>query len=256
MTDKDKKTRQSQLLLRLEASRFVSLDEIASSFAVTTQTARRDLMELEDEGLVRRLHGGAMLAAPPINSPTYRRRRIENAEGKRRIGSRVADLIADGSSAFLDTGTTCESVAQALTVRRNLRIVTYGLRAATALSEVESFSVAVPGGFVRHGDAGVFRHDVVEFISAFKFDTAIISVSGIDEQGDMGDDDHGEVQAVRAAMRQSRRVILAVDGSKFGKRALVRLGSVAEDVDSIVTDTAPPPALAELFAGRVGVEVV
>lgn len=257
MTDKDKKTRQSQLMLRLEANRFVSLEEIASTFSVTTQTARRDLMDLEDEGLVRRLHGGAMLAAPPIDFPTYRRRRIENAEGKRRIGGRIAELLADGSSAFLDTGSTCESVAHALTVRRGLRVVTYGLRAATVLSEVESFAVAVPGGFVRHGDAGVFRHDVVEFISAFKFDTAIVSVSGIDEQGDMGDDDHGEVQAVRAAMRQSHRVILAVDGSKFGKRALVRLGSVADDIDLMVTDTAPPPALAELLAGAaVEVQVV
>jgi DeoR family glycerol-3-phosphate regulon repressor len=254
MTDKDKTTRQSQLLSRLEANRFVSLDEIATTFAVTTQTARRDLMALEAKGLVRRLHGGATLATPPIDSPTYRRRRVENAAGKRRIGERIAELLADGSSAFLDTGTTCESVARALTVRSSLRIVTYGLRSATILSEVESFSVAVPGGFVRHGDAGVFRHDVVEFISAFKFDTAIISVSGIDEQGDMGDDDHGEVQAVRAAMRQSRRVILAVDGSKFGKRALVRLGSVAEDIDLIVTDTSPPPALAELLAAD-GVEL-
>jgi DeoR family glycerol-3-phosphate regulon repressor len=257
MTDKDKKSRQSQLMLRLEANRFVSLDEIASAFAVTTQTARRDLMDLEGQGLVRRLHGGAMLATPPFDLPTYRRRRVENAEGKRRIGNRVAELLADGSSAFLDTGSTCESVARALTVRRDLRIVTYSLRAATVLSDVESFAVAVPGGFVRHGDAGVFRHDVVEFIGAFKFDSAIISVSGIDEQGDMGDDDHGEVQAVRAAMRRSHRIILAVDGSKFGKRALVRLGSVAEEIDIMVTDVTPPSALAELLvAGGVAVEVV
>jgi len=257
MTDKDKKTRQSQLILRLEANRFVSLDEIASTFSVTTQTARRDLMDLEGQGLVRRLHGGAMLATPPFDLPTYRRRRVESAEGKRRIGNRIAELLADGSSAFLDTGTTCESIARALTVRRDLRIVTYSLRAATMLSEVESFTVAVPGGFVRHGDAGVFRHDVVQFISAFKFDTAIISVSGIDEQGDMGDDDHGEVQAVRAAMRQAHRVILAVDGSKFGKRALVRLGSVAEEIDVMVTDVPPPPALVELLsASQVETQLV
>jgi len=256
MTDKDKTTRQSRIMLLLEANRFVSLDEIATSFAVTTQTARRDLMDLEDAGHVRRLHGGAMLATPPIDAPTYRRRRVENAEGKHRIGTRIAQLLADGSSAFLDTGTTCESVARALTVRQDLRVVTYGLRAATVLSEVEGFSVAVPGGFVRHGDAGVFRHDVVEFISAFKFDTAIISVSGIDEQGDMGDDDHGEVQAVRAAMRQSHRVILAVDGSKFGKRALVRLGSVAQDVDIMITDAEPPAALVALLTGHIEMQVV
>ncbi|MBQ2263712.1 MAG: DeoR/GlpR transcriptional regulator [Loktanella sp.] len=255
MQDTDKKSRrQSKLVAHLQAHRFISLDDIASRFSVTTQTARRDLMELENAGIVRRLHGGAMLANGAIDPPTLRNRRVENAAAKDRIAAKIADLVVDGSSIFLDTGTTCEAVARALTMRRNLRTVTYGLRAATTLCEVEGFSVAVPGGFVRNVDAGVFRHDTVDFIGRFKFDIAIISVSSIDADGDMCDDDHGEVQAVHAAMRQAEKTILAVDQTKFLRRALVRLGSI-RDVDLLVTDSPPATELSRLLT-EAGVTVV
>ena len=226
--------------------------QIATAMA-ETPLARRDFTA---EAATRVFTaGGGTLAAPPIDPPTYRQRRVENADGKARIGARVAELVGDGSAVFLDTGTTCEAVAQALTGRQNLRVVTYSLRSAALLSEVESATVAVPGGFVRHVDAGVFSHETVDFIGAFRFDTAVISVSGIDEHGIMGDDDHGEVQAVRAAMQQAKRTILAVDGSKFFRRGLVSLAVISE-VDLVVTDTPPPPAITALLAvAGVGVEL-
>ena len=256
MQDADKKTRRhSELLAHLHQHHFISLEDISSRFAVTSQTARRDLITLEEAGKVVRRHGGATLAEPPIDPVTYRRRRIEHAAGKARIGRRVAELVGDGAALFLDTGTTCEAVAAELTARRDLRVVTYSLRSATLLSEVESVSVAVPGGFVRHVDAGVLSHGTEDFVRRFRFDAAVISVSGIDAGGEMGDDDPGEVLAVRAAMQRADRTILAVDSSKFGRRALVCLGSIA-DVDILVTDVDPPPELRALLeAGGVTVEV-
>ncbi|PKR89774.1 glycerol-3-phosphate transcriptional regulator protein [Pleomorphomonas diazotrophica] len=236
----DKKTRrQRSLMQHLEQFHYISLEEIATRFSVTTQTARRDIQELEMAGKVRRLHGGAT-AAHPIDPGVLRARRVENAEAKQRIGAAVAARISNGSAIFIDTGTTCEAVALALLGHKDLRVVTYSLRVATALSEGTDFTVAVPGGFVRRVDSGVFRQDTPEFIGRFKFDTAIISVSGIDSAGDIGDDDHAEVAAVQAAMKQAETIILAVDGSKFGRRALVKLASL-RDVHELVTD-APPRA--------------
>ncbi|MBD9511701.1 DeoR/GlpR transcriptional regulator [Ensifer sp. ENS10] len=74
----------------------------------------------------------------------------------------------------------------------------------------------------------------------------MISVSGIDQDGDVGDDDHAEVAAVSAAMQQAARVILAVDSSKFGRRAPVRLASLA-DIDALVTDELPDGRLVALL---------
>ncbi|WP_246041319.1 DeoR/GlpR family DNA-binding transcription regulator [Peteryoungia ipomoeae] len=247
ITTMDKKTRRQTALLRqLEQARYISLDDIARQFDVTTQTARRDVQDLEHLGKVRRLHGGVTLAQP-VDPRVLRARRVENAEAKARIGATVAARIPDGSALFIDTGTTCEAVAQALLGHHGLRIVTYSLRVATLLAEGSDFTVAVPGGFVRPVDAGVFRAETPEFISRFKFDHAVISVSGIDTAGDMGDDDHAEVAAVQAAMRQAERVLLAVDTSKYGRRALVKLANLA-DVDEIVTDAAPPAPLDRLVA--------
>ncbi|KQX53836.1 MULTISPECIES: DeoR/GlpR family DNA-binding transcription regulator [unclassified Ensifer] len=246
ISDGDKKTRrQAQLLSHLEKNHYISIEEITGLFGVTTQTARRDIMALEQEGKVRRLHGGATIATP-VDPNIYRQRRIDNAEVKERIGQLTAELVADGAAVFLDTGTTCEAVARGLLKRRDLRVVTYSLRVATTLSESSSFAVAVPGGFVRQVDAGVFREETADYIRKFKFDVAIISVSGIDQDGDIGDDDHAEVAAVSAAMRQAERVILAVDSSKFGRRALVRLASLA-DIDALVTNELPEKRLVSLL---------
>lgn len=248
-----KESRQAELVRLIQRNFYMSVEEIASLFAVTTQTARRDIMALEEAGRVRRLHGGAAIAAP-VYPAVYRQRRIENALQKERVGRMVADLIPDGSAIFVDAGTTCEAVARALLRRQNLRVVTYSLRVATILSEQASFTVAVPGGFVRPVDGGVFQEETGNFIRRFKFDTAIISTSGIDDEGDMCDDDHAEVAAVSAALAQAQRKILAVDSSKFGRRAMVRVGTIA-DIDILVTDARPQGDVLRVIE-EAGVELV
>lgn len=248
-----KENRQALIVWHLQQHHYISIEEIASRFAVTTQTARRDVMALEEAGLVRRLHGGATIASP-IDPAALRQRRVDNAAQKTRIAEHVADLVTDGAVVFLDTGTTCEAVAAALVKRRGLRIVTYSLRSATLLSEHATFTVAVPGGFVRAIDGGVFQEDTAAFIKKFKYQFAIISVSGIDEEGDMCDDDHAEVAIVSAAMAQSEQTILAVDSSKFGRQAMVKLGSLA-DIDVLITDARPTGRLLKNMK-QAGVKIV
>jgi DeoR family glycerol-3-phosphate regulon repressor len=244
--DDNKKARRRAYLVRyLEQNHYISVEEIATRFSVTTQTARRDIMALELQGKVRRLHGGA-IGSTPFDPLVYRQRRVANAERKEAIGRSVASLLPDNASVFIDTGTTCEAVARALIGRQGLRVVTYSLRVATTLSECTDFTIAVPGGFVRQVDGGVFSQNAAEFIQAFKFDFVIVSVSGIDDDGDIGDDDYAEVAAVRAAMLQAGRVILAIDSSKFGRRALVRLGSL-DEVDVLVSDASPTGKLLKVL---------
>ncbi|WP_144409515.1 DeoR/GlpR family DNA-binding transcription regulator [Martelella endophytica] len=242
----DKKTRRQQALIRfLEQYHYMSLEEIAQRFSVTTQTARRDIQDLEHAGKVRRLHGGATLSMS-VDPLVYRARRVENAEAKEIIARLVAARIYDGATIFLDTGTTCEAIARALVGHKGLRVVTYSLRVANILSEGTDFTIAVPGGFVRQVDAGVFHQETAEFIRRFKFELAVIAVSGIDVAGDICDDDHAEVEAVQAAMQQAERTLLAVDTSKFGRRALVRLASLS-DMDELICERMPDPPFDRLL---------
>ncbi len=242
---KKKEIKQQALLQWIENSHYVSLEEIAERFHVTTQTARRDIADLEHRGKVRKLHGGVSQLTP-LDPVTYRQRRHDRADEKVRIAEAVVALIPDGATVFLDTGTTCEAIANALVSRERLHLVTYSLRSAAIISEKTDFTLAVPGGFVRPIDGGMFQEDTPEFIRRFKFDYAIISVSGIDDDGDLCDDDHTEVAVVSAALGQAAHKLLAVDSSKFGRRAMVKLGSV-RDVTALVTNETPAPILARIL---------
>lgn len=242
-----KALRQRELIEVLERSGYASVEELTTRFAVTSQTIRRDIGELAEGGRVRRYHGGVALASP-IDPQTYRRRRMERSSVKRRIARRVAELVPDGASLFLDAGTTCEAVAEALCDRTGLKIVTYSLRAATILTERTDFTLAVPGGFVKNVAGSVMGDGTTDFIRRFRFDMAIIAVSGIDEDGGMGDDDQNEVSIVRAAIGQSRSTLLATDSSKFHRTALMHLGPVTE-ISDLVTDAIPQGRLGEILTG-------
>jgi DeoR family transcriptional regulator, glycerol-3-phosphate regulon repressor len=156
-----------------------------------------------------------------------------NAQTKDRIGACVAGLVADGALLFLDTGEAC---AHALVSRWNLRAVSYSLRIAASLSEAADFTVAVPRGFVRQIVGGVFQKGFQSFISCFKFEMAIRPGPGMDDEGDLVDDDQAEVATVRSVMTRLRKVLLAVDGSKYGL-----LGRLF--VDLLVPSAAPTAAV-------------
>lgn len=245
IADGKKERRQRDLLRRLEANSYLALEDIVDLYGVNAQTARRDIIALENGGLARRLHGGVTIARS-ISPVTLQQRRVDNALAKEKIGQVVAKLIPEGASLFLDTGTTCEAIAAALTNHNKLRILTYSLRSANILCNNPDFVVAIPGGFVRPGDAGVYGEDTPDFIKKFKFDYAVVSVSGIDADGNMGDDEPGEVSTVRAAMSQSQTTILAADHSKFGHTGMVQLGTLA-DLDMLVCDRAPTDGFMALF---------
>lgn len=248
-----KEIRQAILLEWIKDSPYVALEEIADRFSVTTQTARRDIADLEQKGKVRKLHGGASQLAS-VDPLVYRQRRHDKADEKTRIAKAVAARIPDGATLFLDTGTTCEAIANALVGKKQLHVVTYSLRSAAIISEQTDFTLAVPGGFVRPIDGGMFQEDTPDFIRRFKFDYAIISVSGIDDDGDLCDDDHTEVAVVSAALRQSAHKLLAVDSSKFGKRAMVKLGSV-NNITALITNELPSPLLTGIL-NKAKVEII
>ena len=249
MTDnspKKKALRQQALLSILEKTGYASVEELTTTFAVTPQTIRRDILNLSAQGKARRYHGGAALASP-IDAGTYRHRRTEGIELKRRIARRTAEIVPNGASIFLDAGSTCVAVAEALTGHSGLKVVTYNLRAAMVLMDQSDFTIAIPSGFVRNVDGSVVGEAVTDFVRRFRFDIAIIAVSGIEEDGIMGDDDQHEVTVVQAAMSRSRSVLLATGSDKFYRTALVSLGSITQ-VSDLVTDLAPNGSLERIIA--------
>ncbi|MBS0564378.1 MAG: DeoR/GlpR transcriptional regulator [Proteobacteria bacterium] len=224
----------------------VAVDTLARRFGVTLQTIRRDLGELADEGRLERVHGGAVLKAGAANIG-YAERRTLNAAAKAAIGRTCAAAIPDGSSLFLNIGTTTEAVARALLAHRNLTVVTNNLNVANILATSDSCQVIVAGGILRKSDGGLVGDLTSEAIAAFKVDFAVIGTSALDEDGDLLDFDGQEVRVSRTILRQARRAFLVADHSKFGRAAPVRIGSL-RDVATIFTDRPLGARLAALCA--------
>ena len=165
-------------LMRLEGK--ATVDELADHFGVTVQTIRRDLGELEDEGKISRVHGGAVIRSGVTNIQ-YEERRNLFSEAKERIAKRVARDVPDDVSLFINIGTTTEAVARELLNHSNLTVVTNNMNVANILAANESCEIIVSGGTLRRTDGGLVGDLATQMIEQFKVDIAIIGASALDE---------------------------------------------------------------------------
>jgi DeoR family glycerol-3-phosphate regulon repressor len=225
---------------------YVSIDGLARQFAVTPQTIRRDVNRLCADGLLERHHGGVAPRSSTANID-YRARKTLGSHAKEAIGRLVARHVPNGSSLFINIGTTTEAVAQALTEHERLSVITNNLNVAAFLASGTDFDVVVAGGLVRNRDGGIVGEATIDFVNQFKVDIGIIGISGIDMDGTLLDYDYREVRVAQAILKNARRVFLATDSSKFGRNAMVRMGHVSA-VSDLFTDAPPPAPLAEVLA--------
>ncbi|EGQ9393482.1 DeoR/GlpR family transcriptional regulator [Vibrio cholerae] len=248
--------RHQEIIELVQAQGFVSTEELVERFDVSPQTIRRDLNELAEANKLRRNHGGATIATSSENS-SYHTRQVSYQNEKEKVAMALVQHIPDAATLFIDIGTTPEAIARALMVNHHqLRVVTNNLNVATMLMSKPDFSIILAGGEVRNKDGGVTGEATLDFISQFRLDFGILGISGIDYDGSLLDFDYHEVRVKRAIIENSRSVFLAVDHSKFGRNAMVKLGTLA-DVDLIITDQTPPKEI-EAFAkeNEVTIQVV
>ncbi len=231
----------------------VNVEDLATHFDVSPQTIRKDLNELCEQRLLTRVHGGAIVGSSVENLAYEARRSIAEAE-KRAIGAAAAALIPNGSSLFINIGTTTEEVANALKDHSDLLVITNNLHVATVLHPHPHISVIIAGGAVRRSDGGVVGTHAVDLINQFRVDYAVIGVSAIDPDGALLDFDLDEVRVAQAIIANARSVLLVADRSKFERSAPARIGHLS-DIDIFVTDGLPSQEWRNLFA-RQEVKVI
>jgi DeoR family glycerol-3-phosphate regulon repressor len=229
------------------------VDDLVRRFEVSPQTIRKDLNDLCDQRLLSRIHGGAIVASG-VENLAYEARRFVAADEKKAIGIAAAAQIPNGSSLFINIGTTTEEVANALTNHENLLVITNNLNVAMMLYRHPQIEVIVAGGTVRRADGAVIGSTAIKLIGQFKVDYAIIGASAIDEEGALLDFDYREVQAAQAIIANARSVMLVADSTKLQRNAAVRIAHVSQ-IHTFVTDVPLPPALQEICRSR-GVQVI
>jgi len=233
--------RQVRLLEEVHAHRFVDVQALTELFGVSVATVRRDLSELEAQGLLRRTHGGALFVDQVTRDQANRDRTVTNVEAKRRIAKAAADLVLDGDTVIIDAGTTTLEVARILGLRSDLTIITNGLDVARELANS-------PGGnrlFVIGGEFHPVNHSfagplAAEAMRKFNADKAILSVASVDVEGGTIGVTSPQFACVQQAMIEAAKTsIVVADSSKFGRASLSvvsRLGAL----EYIVTDEQAP----------------
>ncbi|MBH0062879.1 MULTISPECIES: DeoR/GlpR family transcriptional regulator [unclassified Pseudoalteromonas] len=237
--------RHESILKLLKERDSISIEVLVSHYEVTPQTIRRDLAYLANLNKLRRHHGGAS-AISSIQNTAYQTRKIMDLEAKQKIAQHVVSMIPNGSSLFINIGTTTETIAKALLGHENLKVVTNNLNVAAILGVKKDFSVLIAGGEVRHRDGGIIGETTEDFIKQFRMDFGIIGISGIEENGALLDFDYREVRVAQAIIENSRKVLLAADHSKFGRYAMVKLGNISQ-ADNFITDAQPPESILTLL---------
>jgi DeoR family transcriptional regulator, glycerol-3-phosphate regulon repressor len=238
-------SRQDAILALVKNQGFVATEQLVEHFNVTPQTIRRDINMLCEQNLLQRFHGGAGQPTSIENTP-YDSRLQAFADAKHEIGAQVAAHIPNGSSLFLNIGTTTEMVAEALIHHKDLRIVTNNLHVAMIFSKNDDFDVMIAGGQLRKRDGGIIGPATTDFIRQFRLDFGIIGVSGIDDDGALLDFDYQETRNAEAIIANSNETILVADHSKFGRRAMTKFGHLS-DINWLFTDEEPAPCYHQLL---------
>lgn len=241
-----------QAILRLVAEQgFATIEALARRFGISAQTARRDIIQLSQAGLLQRFHGGA----GPVGAVRlgYAEKRERQPEAKSRIGAALAALLPPRQSLFLDVGTTVEAAAVALAGRGGDRIFTNSMVAALAFARTEHPAVHVLPGRLGGGDGSLVGGETASAVANLALDVAVIACSGFDAAGAPMDFDPEKVAIKRAAMAAARMTILLCHAEKFSRGALIRIAP-AQSFRTLLCDSPPPEPLRQALE-EAGVEV-
>ena len=246
--------RQREIVELIKQSGLQSINDLAARFDVTTQTIRRDINALCDEGLARRVHGGVVPPSNPVNL-NFRARQILNEADKRDIGQQTARLIPSGASVLLGIGTTVQYVAEALVDHADMTIVTNNLEVASILCNAASAEVHVVGGVLRSDDRDVVGGATLRGFARFVADCCVIGAGALDPHHGLLDFKPIDADICDVILSQARKRILVADHSKWAKNAKNRVAGF-ERIDTLVTDRLPPAAAVELQAAHPDLQVI
>jgi DeoR family transcriptional regulator, fructose operon transcriptional repressor len=225
--------RRDRVLELVRIKRFVALPELAEQLGVSESTVRRDLDQLEQQGIAKRIHGGVLYTGSSPKLPHFDARQPAEWDKKKAIAAATVRLIEDGDTVLLDGGSTTYEVARLL-VGRPLHVVTTSLPVANLFASDSSSDLVLIGGNICPR-SGVARGPYADrMLSMVRVRKTIFSVAGIDEQG-FYNDDLLLVETERAMMRAASEVIVVADSTKFGHQSLTHLCPL-ETVHRLVVD--------------------
>jgi DeoR family transcriptional regulator, fructose operon transcriptional repressor len=222
----------------VDRARTIGRVEVASTcveLSVAPETIRRDLNELERQGLLRRVHGGAV----PIERLGFeggiKRRAARNHAAKARIANAAMRFVGNADSIYLDEGSTVQLFADGLKVDRPLTVVTNSMLTASVLAARPHVTVLLLGGRVRSRTLGTLDHWATRMLADLVLDLAVMGANGVSPGRGLTCPGPAVAAVKSAACRAARRRILLADRTKLGADSFVRFAELS-DLEAVVTE--------------------
>jgi DeoR family fructose operon transcriptional repressor len=231
----------------------VDVGDLATRYGVTTETIRRDLSDLQERQMLRRVHGGAVPLERLNHEPMVEARETANAEEKLRIATLAAAEVPERGAVIIDSGSTAQHLANVFPVDRDVHVVTNSLVTALTLSRRGLRDLTVLGGSVRTKRLAMVDDVTRAELQSMAIDVLFISCDGLSFQHGLTTPYREEHTLKRAMIERAHRVVALVDQSKFGNHQMFTFAAL-DEIDVLVTDDRVDPEAVEFLTSH-GVEV-
>lgn len=210
--------REKQILEILLKEKKVSVEQLAHALYISEPSIRRDLQSLEKQNLIKRIHGGAILEETAVskNRIPFLIREYEQSSEKTVIAKKTIDLISDNDVVFLDASTSCYYLIPFLVSKRNLTVITNGVKTLTRLAEYNINTIAT-GGTLVNSCLALVGDEAYKTIEKYNADIALFSCRGLSDNGYITDISPEENNVRKKMIEHSKRSYLLCTGDKLGK---------------------------------------
>ncbi len=227
--------RRLKILKEIQIGGLVSADRLGELFNVSLETVRRDLRDLEREGLLQRVYGGAVGPEVRTTELAFEQRRIEHRDRKRLIAETAVAMVQSGETIFIDAGSTCLEFARALASDWSGRIITNSLLVAVELSSRLNAEVILTGGQVRSGNLSCSGPYGLALHEEFYVAQAFVGAGGVHPDAGLTDYHPGEGSLRRLWLKRAAAFYVLADSGKLGVIAPYWVAPL-EDLTALVTD--------------------
>jgi DeoR family fructose operon transcriptional repressor len=227
----------------------VDVADLARRFGVTTETIRRDLSDLQERHLLRRVHGGAVPVERMNHEPMVEMRETVNAEEKLRIATKAVDEVPERGSVIIDSGSTGHRLSMVFPVERDVHVVTNSLITALTLSRRGVRDLTVLGGAVRTKRLAMVDDTTRAELDHMAIDVLFMSCDGLSFKHGLTTPYREEHSVKRAMMARADRVVALVDHSKFGNAQMFSFASF-EEIDVLITDSDVDPEAVDILSAH------
>ncbi|MCR4623014.1 MAG: DeoR/GlpR family DNA-binding transcription regulator [Clostridiales bacterium] len=247
--------RQSQILQMLSQEQKLLVDDLCKQFGVSATTIRNDLHDLSERGLLQRTHGGAVSVSKVNFEQSTDKKVISYLPEKNRIAQAASDMIEDGDTVVLDTGSTTYVLANAIKAR-NLTIVTNDLSIALLLEKKKDYRIVLLGGAIRNEYHCTLGSTTVDEMRRLHVDKTFIATNSVSIRDGLSTPDLHQADIKRQMIASADRTILLATSNKFGRNSFVKFADIT-DIKHIITDDGiNSNDIQALKAMRIGMTIV